>query len=99
MTQRNSVTVIILSLVTFGIYALIWLVKTKDEMNARGATIPTAWLILLPIVGPLIFFWKWSEGFEKVTNKAQPAAIMFLLFLVFAPVAWYLAQEQFNKIQ
>ena len=40
MTKRSVAMVVILSCVTFGIYALIWYVKTKNEMNARGAAIP-----------------------------------------------------------
>lgn len=42
MQQRDPLKVFFLSLITVGIYAIVWYVKTKDEMNARGAQIPTA---------------------------------------------------------
>jgi len=42
--------VIVLSLLTLGIYVLVWFVKTKREMNTKGAEIPTAWLIIIPII-------------------------------------------------
>lgn len=42
--------VLLLPLITFGIYQIVWYVKTKNEMNQLGATIPTAWLVIVPIV-------------------------------------------------
>ena len=50
MKNRNPILVILLALITFGIYSLVWFVKTKNEMNTKGATIPTAWLIIIPLV-------------------------------------------------
>jgi len=42
MQHRDPIMVFFLSLITFGIYALVWYVRTKNEMNAKGAQIPTA---------------------------------------------------------
>jgi hypothetical protein len=39
MTERNPILVFLLPAITLGIYGLIWLVKTKDEMNQQGAAI------------------------------------------------------------
>ena len=63
ITQRNPVLVIVLSFVTFGIYAIYWVVKTKGEINSLGAKIPTAWLMIIPIAN-LYFFYKYAEGFS-----------------------------------
>ena len=53
MTNRNPIVVFILCFVTFYIYQLIWLVKTKEEMNSSAqAGIPTAWLLIVPIANP-----------------------------------------------
>ncbi len=56
MQQRSPFLVFLLSLITFGIYGIVWYVKTKNEMNARGAQIPTAWLLIIPIVN---IYWLW----------------------------------------
>jgi hypothetical protein len=48
--QRNPLMVLILIIITFGIYGLAWMVKTKNEMNELGADIPTAWFIIIPIL-------------------------------------------------
>lgn len=50
MEKRSPIGVFVLSLVTLGIYSIYWLVKTKGELNQRGASIPTAWLIIVPFV-------------------------------------------------
>ncbi|MFC1860030.1 DUF4234 domain-containing protein [Chloroflexota bacterium] len=50
MQHREPVMVFLLSVITFGLYSLFWLVATKDQMNAKGAQIPTAWLIIIPLV-------------------------------------------------
>ena len=54
MKNRNPIAVALLPLITFGIYSLYWQVKTKGEMNSLGADIPTAWLIVIPLVNTLI---------------------------------------------
>ena len=33
MTQRSPALVVVLTIITFGIYALVWYVTTKNEMN------------------------------------------------------------------
>jgi hypothetical protein len=68
MKKRNPAVVALLSVITIGIYMIVWYVKTKNEMNAQGANIPTAWLIIIPFVN-LYWLWKYSKGVEMVTNK------------------------------
>ena len=43
MKHRSPIAVFLLPLITFGIYSIYWKVKTKGEMNEKGAQIPTAW--------------------------------------------------------
>jgi len=47
--HRNILLVYLFSIITFGIYAIYWLVSTKNDINSLGAKIPTAWLIIIPI--------------------------------------------------
>jgi Domain of unknown function (DUF4234) len=81
MTKRSPAAVLILSLLTLGIYHIIWLVKTKGEMVRVGATIPTAWLIIVPIAN-LYWMWKWSQGVEHVTRGKSGAGITFVMLLL-----------------
>ncbi|MEN9561017.1 MAG: hypothetical protein RIQ56_290 [Candidatus Parcubacteria bacterium] len=94
--HRSPVAIIIFSFITFGIYALYWAVKTKEEINSLGAQIPTAWLIIIPIVN-LYFFYKYAEGFAVYVKKDNTPLLWFLLYLVIAPVAMIFVQIELNK--
>lgn len=97
MKQRNPLAVFFLPFVTFGIYGLVWQVKTKNEMNALGAKIPTAWLIIIPIVN-YYWLWKYSEGVEQVTGGKQSTALAFVLLFLLGSIGAAILQSDFNKI-
>jgi hypothetical protein len=97
MKHRSPVAVILLPFFTFGIYSLYWLVTTKQEMKSLGAEIPTAWLLVLPLVN-LYWFWKYCEGVEKVTRGTTTHLVAFLLFILLGPIGWGIIQDRFNKV-
>lgn len=94
MTKRSAITVFLLSSVTCGIYWIIWLASTKDEMNARGAKIPSAIHLFIPILG-LIWIWKWCQAAEQVTGgKVSAGTAMIASLLGFAP---FVTVNAFNE--
>ena len=93
---RSPIVIIVLSIITFGIYAIYWVVKTKEEINSLGAKIPTAWLMIIPIVN-IYFFYRYAEGFSIFVKKDNSPILWFLLYLVIAPVAMILIQIELNK--
>ena len=97
MKYRNPVTSVLLGIVTLGIYGIIWYVGVKDEMNAKGASIPTAWLLVIPIAN---FFWLWnfSQGVEMVTNKRMGAGTAFVLLIFLGTIGMAIIQSNLNKI-
>lgn len=97
MKQRSPVAVILLPFVTFGIYSLVWQVKTKNEMNQLGTEIPTVWLAVIPFVG-LYWAWKYSEGVEKVTNGSTSAVLAFVLQFLLGSIGQGIIQNEFNKV-
>ena len=96
MTRRPVAAVVILTLITFGIYGIVWFVKTKDEMNARGADIPSAWLLIVPIAN-IYWMWQWSGGVEKVTNGKQTQTVAFILVFVLSLIGMAIVQATFNE--
>lgn len=96
MSSRSIVTVILLSLVTLGIYALVWLVKTKREMNQRGADIPTTWLAIVPVVG-LWWAWRYGAGVERVTGGRLSQVMAFVVLVVLGVIGMAIIQDGFNK--
>ena len=97
MKNRNPIVVALLTFITCGLYFIYWLVATKQEMTKLGASIPTAWLILVPFVN-LWWLWRWSKGVEFVTKGQWGAAPAFLLCWLIAIVGAPLTQSYFNKI-
>ncbi|MBE7450265.1 MAG: DUF4234 domain-containing protein [Kofleriaceae bacterium] len=97
MTKRSVAMVIVLSIITFGIYAIVWMVKTKNEMNSQGANIPTAWLIIVPIVS-IWWMWKYSGGVEHVTRGKTSQVIAFVLMFVLGVIGMAIIQDAFNKV-
>ncbi len=98
MQQRNPITVILLTLITFGIYGIYWQVVTKNEMNARGATIPTAWLLIVPLVN-IWWLWKYCEGVEHVTGSKLSTILAFLVLWLASIVGIGIIQDTFNKVE
>jgi hypothetical protein len=55
MKQRNVMAVIIFSIITLGIYDLFWLVKVKNELNAKtDIKTPSIWLLFAPYLALLV---------------------------------------------
>lgn len=96
MEKRSVAGVIVLSIVTFGIYFLYWHVKTKGEMVRAGADIPTCWLLIIPIAS-IYWYWKWCGGVEHMTRGrfSQPTAFLFCLLLPLISMA--IIQDAFNQ--
>lgn len=89
--------IIIFSIITFGIYALVWTVKTKNELNSLGGQIPTAWLLIVPFAN-LYFAYKYAEAFSLFVKKDNTPILWFLLYLVISPVFMILVQIELNKL-
>jgi hypothetical protein len=73
------------------------LVKTKEEMNQNGAQIPTAWMLIIPIIN-LLWLWKYATGVEVVTKKEMSGALGFILLLLLGNIGMAVIQNSFNKL-
>ena len=66
-------------------------------MNENGAKIPTAWLIIVPIVN-FWWMWKYGEGVEVVTNGKMSGVLAFILMLLLGFIGQAIIQDSFNKV-
>lgn len=96
MKHRSPIAVLLLPFITFGLYSLYWEVMTKIEMNNQGAKIPTAWLIIVPIVN-IWWLWKYSEGVEYVTKEKMSGVLAFILLFLLGFIGSAIIQDSFNK--
>ncbi|NVN00632.1 DUF4234 domain-containing protein [Arthrobacter sp. SDTb3-6] len=92
--RSSPATPLLLPFVTFGIYSLVWQVKTKNEINALGQKVPTAWLPIVPVVS-FWWMWKFSVGTERVSGLNRHGA--FWLLVLLGPIGAAVVQDQFNK--
>jgi len=95
--KRDVLVVYLLGIVTFGIYFIVWMVKTKTEMNSLGAQIPTAWLIIVPIAN-IYWLYKYSEAFSLYVKKDNNAVMWFLLFWFISIITPAIVQSELNKL-
>jgi hypothetical protein len=67
-------------------------------MNKLGTSIPTAWIWLIPIVGQIWWYWKYSEGVEHVTGGKMSGVLAFILLWLLGAIGQAIIQDSFNKI-
>lgn len=90
MKERNLAFVFFISLVTFGIYYIVWLVKTKGEMARLGASVPTSWLLIVPIAN-IYWLYMYYRAAEQVTVQVNGVAL-FAAHLILSIVSVFLNQ-------
>lgn len=96
MKYRSIAAPLLLPLITFGIYSLVWSVKTKNEMNRYGTAIPTAWLLIVPIAN-IFWLWKYSLGVEVFTRRGLGRHAAFWLMLLLGSIGAAIVQHRFNR--
>lgn len=69
-----------LPLITFGIYWIVWLAKTRGELNSQGASVPTTWLFIVPFVS-IWWLWKFATGVSQVSGGGVGGKFSLLFFL------------------
>ena len=110
--QRNIAVAIILSIVTCGIYAIVWLVNIANDLN-EAAEVPGAtsggMVVLLTIVTFGIYGIYWCYKAGQYVNTAESrrgiptdssASVIYLVLSIFGLgiVVYALAQNELNKI-
>jgi hypothetical protein len=96
LTKRNPALVAVLSIITFGIYAIVWYVSTKEEMNQNyQADVPTAWLLIVPFVN-IYWIWRFCGGVEKTTGQSAP--VNFLLLFLLSVIGMAIVQSKLNEV-
>ncbi len=97
MKHRSPAAPLLLPFITFGIYTLVWYVKTKNEMNQvnTGTRIPTAWLIIVPFVN-IWWMWRYAVGVKEFTQNRLSDVGAFLLIFLLGMIGDAIVQSKFN---
>jgi len=90
---------VLLAIVTLGVYSIYWVYKTSAQLAAGTDADVSPGVLLVLFIIPLVniyAIWQFSNAAEAVTD--QDGVVLFILFVVFAPAAWYLIQSGINEI-
>ncbi len=95
MRRRQLGTLLLMLVPLFGVY---WMVETKEQLKKKtGMDLPSGWWLAVPIYGPFMFLWKWSQAVEKATGLKQMNMFLFMLFI--SPYGVWVAQGKFNELE
>lgn len=111
ITGKNIAKCIVLTIVTCGIYGIIWFINLVDDLNTAAQTPEdssgvSVFLLGLVTCGIYYFIWFYKAG-EKVNKVkslsgqyASDSAILYLLLAVFglSIVNYVLIQSELNKV-
>ncbi len=101
ITHRNEWVVLLLLVVTLGLYSVYWLYETIRELHEIYEDVPhpgTVFLIFIPLFGYFYLFylfWKISDGIEDLVGFDKVGMFLILLFGNFIGII--VAQVQLNK--
>ena len=108
--EKNIATCIILTIVTFGIYGIIWFVSLQDDINTLSGDFRTsggmAFLFTIVTCGIYTFFWMYNQGarIDNIkANRGIPSSNSDVLYLILSVlglgiVSWCLMQNEINNL-
>ena len=98
--KRNLIMQVVLAIVTLGIYFIDWFYSTLKEIHIANGSDEGAgmWTVLMmvPIIG-YFASWHYASEFAVFNRDKYPALLIFLAWIVFAPIVWILVQTELNK--
>ena len=104
MTKRSIVTVIILSLVTCGIYTIYWTYVSAQELNNKESENPLTNYIIAILLSVItcgiygIYWWfKFYKKVDSVTGEENFLVNFILMFLGLSLVSMAISQNAFNN--
>jgi hypothetical protein len=110
---RNPFLVFVWSLVTVGIYYVVWYYKVNRELrDAAGVDVSPVVALLAVTIGWFVIvppFVSWYRTFVRIADAQRAAGltsevnptlgfILFVLALFFLPVEVIYAQDELNKL-
>lgn len=108
--ERNIVTNILLSIVTCGIYAIIWFISLTDDVSTasddKGTSGGMAFLLTLITCGIYGYYWAYQMGKkmavaqEKANIEVKDNSVLYLILQIcgLGIVNYCLIQSDLNAI-
>ena len=97
MNKRSAVVVLLLGVVTCGLYTLFWFVDTKHEMVRKGAKIPSAAWAIVPIAN-IWWTWEWAGGVDHATRGTLSQGRAFIAVFLFSTIGTAMTQIEAHRV-
>ena len=98
--RRNMAKQVLLMIITVGIYSIYWFYVTSKEIIEYKKLDGSAGLWTVLSIIPWIqyyAYYKQGEAVEALTDGGTNRWIIFILWVVFLPAAWFITQTELNK--
>jgi len=104
MTNRGLVAVLLLSIFTFGIYAIYWMVVFQIELKketGEGFDGFAHFLMLIFTFGIYSIYWQYAAGKRLAQQGATDNSVLYLVLSLigFAFINMFLMQDQANNLK
>ena len=70
MKNRSLIKMLVLSIITLGIYQIYWLYKTREELVSLRQEVPSFWLLVAPYITVILVF-----GAQLVINSSPSTSM------------------------
>ena len=98
---RNMWVAVAYFILTLGLYSIYWYFSTLEELQVANGKEKSGclmtFLLFVPFLG-LISYWQHSFEYADFVDEKYPGIAIFILWLVFAPVVWFLVQSDLNRV-
>jgi len=103
MKRRSIGVMVLLFLITFGIYPIIWIIKFQMELKAKtgdGFGGFGHFLMLIFTFGIYGLYWQYAAGKRLAKQGVEDHSVLYLILslLAFGWLCPFLMQSQANKI-
>ncbi len=103
MKKRSLVSMIILTIITFGIYALVWTIMFQDELKKEtneGFDGVIHFILILFTFGIYYIYWNYAAGKRLAKQGAEDWSILYLILALvgFSWLNMFLMQNQANNL-
>ncbi len=99
--RRELSRQVVLFIITLGIYGIYWLYVTNREMieHLGRDESPGKWTLLafIPIAN-VFAYWRHAAWLDETSQGRYQQLLVFLAWMVFAPIVWFLTQTELNKL-
>ena len=98
--KRNMLTQVLWFVGTLGLYGVYWVYTSFSEMNDHLRLGENPALLTVLTFIPLINYYalyKHAEAVEALSEGSVNTILMFLVWVVFSPAAWFITQTELNK--